>query len=152
MQARALLELQRIDVVKDENRALIYRNDVVLWFDTARDEVLDTESKFALQGRHRTLVARVLEMTVKQVRKVFPAKMNVHEAAAQLNALVQSVRNEESTVIASHNRMVGTERILGSIGEFFNKNNQRNKTTGNDGSGGGGGGNGVSIAHSLSQG
>ena len=141
MQARALLELQRIDVVKDENRALIYRNDVVLWFDTARDEVLDTESKFALQGRHRTLVARVLELTVKQVRKVFPAKMDVHEAAAQLNALVQSVRNEESTVIASHNRMVGTERILGSIGEFFNKNNQRNKTTGNDGSGGGGGGN-----------
>ena len=141
MQARALLELQRIDVVKDENRALIYRNDVVLWLDTARDEVLDTESKFALQGRHRTLVARVLEMTVKQVRKVFPAKMDVHEAAAQLNALVQSVRNEESTVIASHNRMVGTERILGSIGEFFNKNNQRNKTTGNDGSGGGGGGN-----------
>ena len=78
---------------------------------------------------------------MKQVRKVFPAKMDVHEAAAQLNALVQSVRNEESTVIASHNRMVGTERILGSIGEFFNKNNQRNKTTGNDGSGGGGGGN-----------
>ena len=66
--------------------------------------------------------------------------MDVHEAAAQLNALVQYLRNEEAVSVASRNRLAGFGKSVRSFADLFPKGNRRHVAAGADGSGGDGDG------------
>ena len=124
MQARSLFELQQVKM-KDDRRTIVYRADLELWFETARHDVLEPGTAKDGTGKQKVLVAQVLLTAITKVRQQFGPEMDVHEAAAQLNALVQYLRNEEAVSVASRNRLAGLGKSVRSFADLFPKGNRR---------------------------